>query len=98
LTRNGIRTAGVERRLTVRPEAIVLGQVERFNSGRQVASSIGPVPGEESNGDRQRLGHISRQGNTLLDFLMVEAAQAAVRGNPEFGASIPPGVATRKKD
>ena len=34
--------------------------------------------------NRQRLGHISKQGNTLLRFLLVEAAQAAVRGDAEW--------------
>jgi transposase len=62
--------------------------MERLNSGRQVASYLGPVPGESS-GDRQRLGHISRHGNTLLHFLMVEAAQATVSGNPECRCQYP---------
>jgi hypothetical protein len=32
----------------------------------------------------QRLGHISKQGNSLLRFLLVEAAQAAVRHDPDW--------------
>jgi transposase len=39
----------------------------------------GAIPCEESSGGRQRLGHISKQGNSLLRFLLVEAAHAAVR-------------------
>ena len=39
----------------------------------------GLVPTEESSGDRRRLGHISKQGNVLLRFLLVEAAQVTVR-------------------
>jgi transposase len=40
---------------------------------------------EESSGDRRRLGHISKQGNVLLRFLLVEAAQVtAVRSDPEW--------------
>jgi transposase len=31
-----------------------------------------------------RLGHISKQGNSLLRFLLVEAAQAAVRSNADW--------------
>jgi transposase len=39
---------------------------------------------EESSGDRRRLGHISKQGNSLLRFLLVEAAQATVRSDPDW--------------
>ena len=42
-------------------------------------SYVGLVPTEESSGDRRRLGHISKQGNVLLRFLLVEAAQVTVR-------------------
>ncbi len=31
-----------------------------------------------------RLGHISKQGNSLLRFLLVEAAQATVRHDPDW--------------
>ena len=46
---------------------------------KQVGSYLGLIPCEDSSANRQRLGHISKQGNTLLRFLLVEAAQAAVR-------------------
>jgi hypothetical protein len=42
------------------------------------------IPSEESSGDRRRLGHISKQGNSLLRFLLVEAAQVTVRSLPEW--------------
>jgi transposase len=42
------------------------------------------MPCEDSSADRQRLGHISKQGNSLLRFLLVEAAQAAVRCDPDW--------------
>ena len=42
------------------------------------------IPCEESSAGKQRLGHISKQGNSLLRFLLVEAAQAAARINPEW--------------
>ena len=42
------------------------------------------MPCEDSSANRQRLGHISKQGNTLLRFLLVEAAQAVVRCDPEW--------------
>jgi transposase len=64
--------------------ALILGPVERFASSKQVSSYLGLAPSEESSGNRQRLGHISKQGNTLLRFLLVEAAQAMVRCDPEW--------------
>jgi transposase len=42
------------------------------------------IPSEDSSGGKQRLGHISKQGNSLLRFLLVEATQAAVRCDPEW--------------
>ena len=35
------------------------------------------MPSEESSGDRRRLGHITKQGNSLVRFLLVEAAQVS---------------------
>src|SRR4051812_10731527 len=58
--------------------------MERFHCGKQLASYVGLVPTEESSGDRRRLGHISKQGNVLLRFLLVEAAQVTVRSQPEW--------------
>ncbi len=48
------------------------------------AAIWGWFPAEDSSAERQRLGHISKQGNTLLRFLLVEAAQAAVRRDPDW--------------
>src|SRR3954454_13368155 len=59
-------------------------EMERFHCGKQLASYVGLVPTEESSGDRRRLGHISKQGNVLLRFLLVEAAQVTVRSQPEW--------------
>jgi transposase len=63
---------------------LVIGTAERFACGKQIASYVGLVPAEEPSGDRRRLGHISKQGNALLRFLLVEAAQVAVRSNPQW--------------
>src|ERR1700676_2639125 len=35
-------------------------------------------------GSRRRLGHITKQGNALLRFLLVEAAQVTARSLPEW--------------
>ena len=60
---------------------LTLGEVSRFPSAKQVASYLGLIPGEYSSGNRQRLGHISKQGSSLMRFLLVEAGQTAVRGD-----------------
>jgi len=44
---------------------------------------VGLVPEEKSSGNRRRLGHISKQGNALFLFLLVEAAQVTVRSQPQ---------------
>jgi transposase len=49
----------------------------------QTGCQLGLVSSEESSGDRRRLGHISKQGNVLLGFLLVEAAQVMLRSQPE---------------
>jgi len=63
---------------------LIIGTPERFPCGKQIGSYVGLIPAEDSSAGRQRLGHISKQGNALLRFLLVEAAQAAVRCNPEW--------------
>ena len=60
-----------------------VGEAERFQCGKQIANYLGLVPSEESSGDRRRLGHLTKQGNSLLRFLLVEAAQVTVRSDPE---------------
>jgi len=40
---------------------------------------LGLIPAKESSSDKRHLGHISKQGNTLVRWLLVEAAVAAQR-------------------
>lgn len=63
---------------------LTLGPAERFRRGKQVASYFGLIPSEYSSGGKQRLGHISKQGNSFLRGLLVEAAQSAVRHEPQL--------------
>jgi transposase len=63
---------------------LTLGPVERFRHSRQVVSYLGLNPREHSSGGCQRLGAISQQGNSLLRWLLVEAAQSAARFDPEL--------------
>src|SRR5437667_4133641 len=61
-----------------------MGDVSRFPRGKQVASYLGLIPREHSSGGRQKLGAITKPGNRMLRMLLVEAAQVAVRYDPEF--------------
>jgi len=45
---------------------------------------LGLVPLEKSSGNRRRLGHITKQGSSLLRFLLMEVAQVSVRSLPEW--------------
>jgi transposase len=63
---------------------LTMGDVSRFPRGKQVASYLGLIPREYSSGGHQRLGSISKQGNWFLRMLLVEAAQCAVRYDPQF--------------
>lgn len=58
-----------------------LEPVARFDRARRVAAYCGLDPQERSSGDSQRFGHISKQGNHLLRFLLIEAAHNAIRGD-----------------
>ena len=63
---------------------LVLGPVERFPDHRHLTSSLGLIPREDSSAGRQRFGHLSKQGNRLLRWLLVEAAQTASRYDPRL--------------
>jgi len=61
---------------------LTMGDVHRFQRGKQVASYLGLIPREYSSGGHQRFGSISKQGNRFMRMLLVEAAQCAVRCDP----------------
>ena len=70
--------------LTALAFVLIIGEAERFGCGKQIASYLGLVPLEESSGNRRRLGHITKQGSSMMRFLLVEAAQVTVRSLPEW--------------
>ena len=70
--------------LTALAFVLIIGEADRFQCGKQVASYHGLVPLEDSSGNRRRLGHITKQGSSMLRFLLVEAAQVTVRSLPEW--------------
>ena len=74
----GIRTA----------EAVVawIDDVGRFARVRQVGSYFGLVPCQDSSGDVNRLGHITKDGPATVRKLLCEAAWQAVRRSPTIRA------------
>jgi transposase len=64
---------------------LTLGDVSRFKCGRQVASYIGLIPCEQSSGQRRWLGSITKQGNSFMRFLLVQAGMSAARGDEDLG-------------
>lgn len=63
---------------------LTVGPVGRFASSRKLVSYLGLNPREDSSGGHQRLGHISKQGNEMLRWLLVEAGHTAARLDPEL--------------
>jgi len=63
---------------------LTIGNWQRFARGKQVGSYLGLIPSEDSSSDKRRLGHISKQGNTLLRWLLVEAAVSAQRHDADW--------------
>jgi transposase len=51
-----------------------LHDFRRFATPRALMAYLGLVPGEDSSGERQRRGRITRMGNTLVRRLLVETA------------------------
>src|SRR6266478_10039961 len=70
--------------LTALAYVLIIGTPERFHCGKQIGTYVGMIPSEDSSAGKQRLGHISKQGSSLLRFLLVEAAQTAARIHPDW--------------
>lgn len=63
---------------------LTLGDVTRFQRGKQVASYLGLIPSEHSSSNRRRLGSITKQGNPFLRMLLVESVQTVNRLDEGF--------------
>lgn len=61
-----------------------LGDMSQFANERQLYSYTGLTPTEYSSGDDIRRGHISRQGNSRLQHILVEAAWRAIKEDREL--------------
>lgn len=62
----------------------VVGDISRFPTANKLAGYVGLVPREHQSGQRADRGHITKTGDRLLRWLLIEAAQAAVRYDPHW--------------
>ena len=63
---------------------LIIGSPERFRCGKQIGNYLGLIPREDSSSDHRRLGHITKQGNALLRYLLIEAVQSTVQRDPDW--------------
>ena len=57
----------------------IIDQVTRFDTAKQVRMYLGLVPSENSSGERQQRGRLTKTGNRRLRYLLVEAAWSLLR-------------------
>ena len=78
---------------------LTMGPASRFARGKKVASYLGLNPSEDSSGGHRRTGAISKQGSSLLRWLLVEAGQTAARRDPGSPSDVSAGeVSPRQSD
>jgi transposase len=54
----------------------LVGDIQRFRSGRHFASYLGLTPKEDSSALRRRLGAIGKQGDVYLRMLLIHGARS----------------------
>jgi transposase len=59
---------------------VFLGDPSRFANGKNLASYIGMIPCEHSSGKRQRLGKLTKEGNSLLREYLRKRGEYTERG------------------
>lgn len=70
--------------LTALATVLVLGPVERFPTSKHVVSYIGLAPSVDASAGQYRLGHVTKQGNALLRFVLGQAGQVAARSDADL--------------
>jgi transposase len=63
---------------------LVIGDPHRFKTGKAFANYLGLVPSEYSSAEKRRLGAVTKQGNRLARWLLVEAGRSAVQYDPDL--------------
>ncbi len=63
-----------------------LGDLSQFANERQLFSYTGLTPSEHSSGDTIRKGHITRQGNSRVRYILNQAAWRAIKKDQDLKA------------
>jgi transposase len=71
---------------TAEAVAAFIDDPQRFGNAKAVGSYFGLVPCQDQSGDRNRLGHITREGAPVVRQLVAEAAWQAQRRSPTVRA------------
>jgi transposase len=61
-------------RVTTLATDVFVGDPSRFPSGKTLAGYVGLSPSEYSSGARQRLGHLTKQGNPFVAWSVCRAS------------------------
>ena len=56
-----------------------VGDIHRFASAKKLASYFGLAPRVSQSGETERHGHITKEGNRMVRWLLVEAALSGLR-------------------
>lgn len=67
---------------TAEAVAAFVDDAHRFRNAKAVGRYFGLVPSQDQSGDRNRLGHITREGAPVVRQLVAEAAWQALRRSP----------------
>jgi transposase len=83
LTRTDVRVQQLRQipgigELTSTAMRAIVGDIQRFPSGRHFASWLGLTPNERSSAEKRRLGKISKQGDVYLRTLLVHGARSVL--------------------
>jgi transposase len=70
--------------LTALATVLILGPVDRFPTSKHVVSYIGLAPSVNASADKYRLGHVTKQGNALLRFVLGQAGHVAVGSDADL--------------
>src|SRR5262249_58288806 len=71
---------------TAEAGAAFVDDPHRFRDAKAVGRYFGLVPSQDESGDRNRLGHITREGPAVVRQLVAEASWQALRRSPTVRA------------
>ena len=71
---------------TAEAVAAFIDDPHRFGDAKAVGRYFGLVPSQDQSGDRNRLGHITREGPAVVRQLVAEASWQALRRSPTVRA------------